>query len=51
MATTRRKAPKKSIDELFRDGREIDKAVKRAVARAIAENGTRRAKRKRAKGR
>lgn len=51
MATTRGKAPKKSIDELFRDGREIDKAVKRAVARAIAENGGRKPKRRRSKGR
>lgn len=51
MPGTRRSTEKKSISEIFRDGREIDKAVKRAVARAVAENVPRRAKRKRTKGR
>ncbi len=49
MAVVRTTVSKKSISELFQDGGEIDKAVERAVARVIAENATRRPKRKPAK--
>ncbi len=36
--STRRVAPRPDIDELFRDGRVIDAAMRRAVRRALLEH-------------
>lgn len=45
MAQAKKKVKAKSVTELFRERKAIDAAVKRAVARAVRESGTRRAAR------